>query len=143
MFWLTMSLDPLFSITASFRIPYLVLVWAGIILIASGVPFYLASIIPVMRAFKEKRLVTGGVYGMCRHPVYAAWLLFFVPATALLTDSWAFLSAPLVMYGIARALVPEEDAYLEETFGQEYLRYKQDVPAFMPYGHMKKGQQAR
>ena len=135
MFGLTRYLDPLFKITL---VAYRMLVWIGLILIALGVPFYLFSAVSVMRAFKAGRLVTGGAYGMCRHPVYSAWLVFLVPGIALLINSWAFLTAPFVMYLILRALVKEEEIYLEETFGQEYLAYKEDVPAVLPYGWLKR-----
>jgi protein-S-isoprenylcysteine O-methyltransferase Ste14 len=138
MFVLTIYIDPFFKITKTLSVSYQVLVLTGIILIVLGVPFYLFSMIPVMRAFKERRLITSGVYGMCRHPVYAAWLLFFVPSLALFINSWAFLSAPFVMYVIARTLVSKEDVYLEETFGQAYLTYKKRVPAILPYGWLKR-----
>jgi protein-S-isoprenylcysteine O-methyltransferase Ste14 len=127
--------DPLLKIT---WVPYPILAWIGILLIATGIPFYLFSLIPVMRAFNAGRLITGGVYGMCRHPVYAVWVVFFVPALALLFNSWLLLSAPLVMYFIAKSLVVQEDIYLEGTFGRAYLAYKEKVPAILPYGWLKK-----
>jgi protein-S-isoprenylcysteine O-methyltransferase Ste14 len=135
MFALTVYFEPLFQITL---VPYKILVWIGIVLIALGIPFYLFSLVPVMRAFKAGKLMTNGVFGMCRHPVYAAWMLFFVPALALFINSWALLSVPFVMYIIARNLVTNEDIYLEKTFGQEYLTYKRNVPAFLPYGWIKR-----
>jgi len=135
MFGLTMYFAPLYKITL---IPNHLLVWIGVILIVMGVPFFLFSLVPVMRAFKARRLITNGVYGMCRHPVYAAWCLFFIPGLALLLNSWVFLSAAFVMYFITGAFVTKEDAYLEETFGQEYLAYNQKVPAILPYGWLKK-----
>jgi protein-S-isoprenylcysteine O-methyltransferase Ste14 len=135
MFGLTRYFDPLFKITF---IPYRMLLWFSSILILLGIPFYLFSIVSVMRAFKAGKLVTSGVYGMCRHPVYSAWLVFFVPGIALLINSWALLSAPFVMYLLVRALVKKEDIYLEENFGQEYLSYKHKVPAILPYGWIKR-----
>jgi protein-S-isoprenylcysteine O-methyltransferase Ste14 len=53
------------------------LVWFGIIIILLGIPFYLSSLVSVMRAFKAGRLVTSGVYGMCRHPVQHGWCFSF------------------------------------------------------------------
>ena len=138
MFGLTIYLDPLLEITKTLGISYHSLVLTGTILILLGLPFYLSSLTTVMRAFKEGTLVTNGVYGMCRHPVYAAWMVFFVPGIALFINSWSLMSAPFVMCLIARSLVAKEDVYLEETFGQEYLAYKQQVPAFLPYGWVKR-----
>ena len=138
MYGLTIYFDPLLRITKTLNLSYPSLVMIGVILIVLGIPFYLSSLISVMRGFKEGRLVTNGVYGMCRHPVYAAWVVFFVPGIALFMDSWAFLSAPFIMYLMARILVAEEDVYLKEIFGQEYVAYEQNVPAFLPYGWIKR-----
>lgn len=138
MFGLTIYLDPRLKITSTLEIPYRLLALVGTTLIVFGVPFYLSSLITVMRAYKEGRLVTNGVYSMCRHPVYAAWIVFFVPSIALFINSWALLSSPFIMYLMARTLVAEEDVYLEETFGKDFLAYKQQVPAFLPYGWVKK-----
>jgi protein-S-isoprenylcysteine O-methyltransferase Ste14 len=138
MLGLTTYFNPFLKITKSRAISYQGLELIGAVLIVLGIPFYLFAIVSVMRAFKEGQLVTTGVYGMCRHPVYAAWVVFFVPSIALFFDSWVLLSAPFIMYLIARALVAKEDVYLEEAFGPEYLAYKKQVPAFIPYGWMKK-----
>lgn len=138
MYGLTLYLDPLLKITGTPDISYEYLVLTGVVLIGLGIPFYISSITAVIRAFEDNRLLTDGAYGMCRHPVYAAWIVFFVPAIALFMNSWALLSAPFIMHLVARALVETEDVYLEETFGQEYLAYKQQIPAFLPYGWVKK-----
>jgi len=131
MFALSRFFTPIFTITVAHKST---IVWVGILLIVVGIPFYLLSIVPVIRAFKAKRLLTTGTYGMCRHPVYSAWIVFFVPGIALLLNSWALLAAPIVMYFIAVALVNQEDSYLEETFGNEYISYRNRVPSIIPYG---------
>lgn len=111
---------------------------SGTVLILVGIPFYFLSLFRVIRAFKAKQLLTRGTFAMCRHPVYGAWIVFFVPGIALLMNSWALLSAAVVMYLIAAVFVKSEDAYLEETFGGEYLSYRQRVPAIFPYGWFKR-----
>ena len=131
---LTARNNPSFRMTFA---PYLVLASIGIILILMGIPFYILSLVTVLRAFKEGRLVTQGVYGMCRHPVYAAWVIFFVPGIVLLMNSWIGFSAPVVMYVILRILVKEEDGYLERIFGAEYLAYKEKIPAVLPIGWLR------
>lgn len=139
MYGLTVFFSPFSRITRVAGAAYQALAAVGAVIVVLGIPFYLCAIIPVMRAFKEGRLVTTGVYGMCRHPVYAAWLVFFVPAIALFVDSWLFLTAPAAMRLMAGSLVKKEDDWLERTFGKEYLEYKERVPAFMPYGWVKRG----
>ncbi len=132
---LTRYFDPRLTITL---VPYSTLATAGTILVLLGIPFYLLSVLTVIRAFKARRLVVTGTFSMCRHPVYSAWIVFFVPGIALLLSSWPLLSAPFVMYLVAVALVKEEEAYLEVTFGKEFQAYRKKVPAIVPYGWLRK-----
>lgn len=107
---------------------------SGIVIITAGLPFYLTALIGVKRAYASERLVTTGPFGMCRHPVYAAWVIFFVPGIMLIINTWLGLTAPIVMYFLIISLVKKEEAYLEAMFGKDYLDYKQRTPAVLPVG---------
>lgn len=72
-------------------------------------------------------IVTTGVYGYTRNPMYVAMALFYA-ATALAADSLITLLIlfPLLIvvhYGV----VLREERYLERKFGDPYLRYKSAV----------------
>jgi len=131
---LSMYFDPMFKIPF---VPYKFLVIAGVILIVAGLPFYLRALVTVMRAFEAGELITKGSFGMCRHPVYAAWVVFFVPAIMLFFNTWLGLTAPFVMYVLIRMLIDKEEIYLEEMFGEDYLTYKKMVPLVLPIGWLK------
>jgi protein-S-isoprenylcysteine O-methyltransferase Ste14 len=131
---LSMHSHPAFTLSL---IPHPISASIGIVLIIMGIPFYLFSLSSVMRAFKAGKLVTTGVYGMCRHPVYASWVIFFLPGIALLMNTWLGLTVPILMYFVLRALVKDEDTYLEKTFGPDYLAYRQKVPPVLPVGWIK------
>lgn len=109
----------------------------GVVLITAGIVFILFGAVAVMRAYNADRLVTNGLYRCCRHPLYAAWVVFIVPGIALLINSWPVLTTPVFMYLIVIKLVKKEEQYLEETFGRKYLEYKKRVPAILPYGTLK------
>lgn len=126
--------DPLFKI---YFIPYGILATVGGLLIILGLPFYIISLITIKRAFIAESLVTEGTFGMCRHPVYASWIVFFVPGMMLLINSWIGLSASFVMYFLILLFVQEEEIYLETVFGDNYLGYKKRVPLILPIGWMK------
>lgn len=106
---------------------------AGGLLLAIGLPFFLAALRTLHRGFARGELFTRGVYGCCRHPIYASWIVFMVPGTLLLQRSWAFAIAPLVMYGLLRFFVRGEEAWLEETFQDRYRVYRRRVPAVLPF----------
>lgn len=72
-------------------------------------------------------LVTDGIYGWTRNPMYLAMVLFYL-AIALAVDSLVtilFLMPLLVLlhYGVIR----REERYLERKFGESYRIYKQRV----------------
>jgi protein-S-isoprenylcysteine O-methyltransferase Ste14 len=118
-------------------VPHSALVALGIVLIAVGVPMYVLSGKAVLRAFHAGQLVTDGVYGICRHPLYGAWIVFIVPGIELILGSWLGLTTPLAMYLILRVLAAKEEDYLAERFGESYAAYRRKVPFIMPIGWLR------
>ncbi len=127
-------LHPTFQIQA---IPYLFVAILGIIFVVIGIPFFITSVVTVMRAYHADKLITGGIFGCCRHPLYASFVVFIVPGIVLLVNSWIALTVPIFMYIVARILVRQEEVYLENVFGAEYADYKKKVPCILPYGCFK------
>jgi len=109
-----------------------VLFAAGSLLIALGLTLYLSALAAMRRAFRKCVMVTGGVYSLCRHPLYASWLLFIVPGALLFFRSWLLLGIPPLMYVVFRLLIRAEDRWLEERFGQAYCDYRDRVNALFP-----------
>lgn len=124
-----------------FKIPLLpqwLLSALGVLLLLIGIPFFIISVKTVMKAYNSDSLVTRGIYGCCRHPLYSAWVVFIVPGIVLLVNSWLGLTAPLFMYFLLCKLVIKEEAYLEGMFGSEYLEYKKRTPCILPFGYLKR-----
>lgn len=86
-----------------------------------------------MKIYKAKkdRLVTDGIYSYIRHPQYTG--LFLVTIGFLI--QWPSLTTvimwPLLIFAYYR-LTEREDRELELRFGQGFLLYKREVPAFFP-----------
>ena len=110
----------------------------GVVLILIGIPFLIFSVKTVMKAYNSDSLVTRGIYGCCRHPLYSAWVVFIVPGIVMLVNSWIGLTAPLFMYFLLCKLVIKEEAYLERVFGSEYIDYKKEIPCILPFGYLKR-----
>ena len=115
-------------------VPQGVLSLFAVILLVMGVPFFVLSVVTVMRAYNADELVTGGIFRCCRHPLYASWVVFLVPSIVLYTGSWLALSTPVFMYYILRGLVKKEEVYLEKVFGSAYQAYMENVPCILPLG---------
>jgi hydroxyacylglutathione hydrolase len=120
---------PLFVIE---EIPHVIIIATGLILIAIGVPIWVAGSKAVDRAFEEGVLATQGVYALCRHPIYGNAIFFTIPGVLLFFRSWLLLTVPVAMYIIFRLLIREEEDYLRQEFGATYLEYEREVNAVFP-----------
>lgn len=104
----------------------------GTVLMISGLIFYFSTVRMLLKGLKEMRLVTNGAFSLCQNPLYAAIILFMIPALALLLNSWLVLTSSLVGYVIFKIHIKHEYEMLEKFFGEEYLKYKHDTPEFFP-----------
>ena len=107
------TFHPLFEIGI---VPHRLLTVLGVSLIAVGIPFYLVAVVAVMRAYNSDKLVTHGVYGFCRHPLYASWAVLIAPGVVLLIGTWLGLTVPVFMCLVLRRLVQSEEQYLQDVF---------------------------
>ena len=77
------------------------------------------------------KLVTSGIYGRIRHPVYASLTLFLTGT--LLVDLNAATLLFFVLFIAALAVrITREEKFLLEKFGEDYAQYARRVPRFLP-----------
>ena len=105
----------------------------GAILTAAGLTFYLATVKIFLPQFKKGVLIQNGTFAWCRNPIYASFIIFYLPAAAFFSGSWFILSCALVLYGIFKLLIKEENRCLADLFGDEYRRYQARVNEILPW----------
>lgn len=97
----------------------------GVVLIAGAVraidPLELAGI---REETGGQDLQTSGPYHLVRHPLYLGWLLIVFGPGLMTGDRLTFAIVTTMYLFIA---VPWEERSLEQSFGQQYRRYKQEV----------------
>jgi protein-S-isoprenylcysteine O-methyltransferase Ste14 len=72
-------------------------------------------------------LVTSGIFGRTRNPIYLA-MVIFVLAVALMTNGAWFVVAAIVVCGLLdRIVIASEERMIGEAFGEEYAAYRQRV----------------
>ncbi len=74
-------------------------------------------------------LVTHGVYGRIRHPMYASQLLFGVSQALLLHNWLGGLGGILNFVLLYFIRIPEEEAMMLARFGEEYRAHAGSAPA--------------
>ena len=78
------------------------------------------------------RLVTRGVFGHCRNPLYVGNFLIFLGMTLMLNSTLAYLvGIPICLFAYAAIILAEED-YLRRHFGAEYEDYCRRVNRIWP-----------
>jgi protein-S-isoprenylcysteine O-methyltransferase Ste14 len=91
----------------------------------------LGGVPEVVPGHPEQRLVTSGIRARIRHPVYLAHLCEML--------GWSLGSGLVVCYALTAfavvsgfIMIQQEDAELEERFGEEYRAYRRKVPVVFP-----------
>jgi protein-S-isoprenylcysteine O-methyltransferase Ste14 len=84
------------------------------------------------RSRNVQRLVTYGVFGWVRNPLYVGnffiWMGFVVISGVL----WFLPVAILIFAAEYTLIVAYEEGVLESIFGEEYLSYKASTPRWLP-----------
>lgn len=106
---------------------------SGSVLLVFGLVFYFSSVRSLLTGLKDVKLVTTGTFYLCQNPLYMSFVLFLIPAIALILNSWLVLTSSLVGFILLKVYVSKEYQVLEEAFGGEYLKYKHDTPEFFPF----------
>jgi protein-S-isoprenylcysteine O-methyltransferase Ste14 len=103
------------------------LIVLGLGLAAAGIGNFSRAATPVPTYEPTRALVTAGIHGWTRNPIYLGMFLIYVGICIAARSPWTlFLILPLaitIRYGV----VAREEAYLERRFGDEYRHYKARV----------------
>lgn len=113
-------------------IPPIIGIMIGVILIGIGIPIYMSSLKAIRIAYESSNLITSGIYGYMRHPLYSSFILFIVPGICFLFSSWILFFIPLAYYILFRLMIKKEEIYCFEKFGNDYAAYKSKVHAVFP-----------
>ncbi|MCG8572205.1 MAG: isoprenylcysteine carboxylmethyltransferase family protein [Spirochaetes bacterium] len=127
--FLTFFFQPVFFITKQFNI-YLFSV--GLVLLIIGLIGHVIAAVAMVKGFKEKKLLTSGIFALSRHPMYTTLILFIIPGTGLLINSWLFLTGVVLLLILFFLFIKEEEQYLREKFAEEFVEYKKKTGILLP-----------
>ena len=72
-------------------------------------------------------LITSGPYRISRNPIYLMMLLVCIGFSIILDEAWVFVLTPVCAFVVYLVAIRQEEAYLEDKFGDDYLNYKKQV----------------
>lgn len=105
----------------------------AILLMLMGDIFFLLAVLTMRDSWRagiaredETKLITNGIYQISRNPAFLGFYLVYIGVML------AFINIPLVIMtvmtiGAFHMQIREEEKFLEQRFGEEYVAYKKQV----------------
>jgi len=102
------------------------------IILCLGVIFiYLSRKALFLQADLSDRLITEGIFGFVRHPMYLGGLLIFL-SFILLSISLISIALFIIIFILYSKMASYEERVLENIFGKQYIDYKKQVRKWIP-----------
>jgi protein-S-isoprenylcysteine O-methyltransferase Ste14 len=103
------------------------LILIGIAILGAGARNFSRTATPVPSNQPVRALVTTGIHGLSRNPIYIGMLLLYAGIGIAARSPWVLILAlPLVII-LHFGVVAREETYLEQRFGDAYRAYKARV----------------
>lgn len=91
----------------------------------------------ISREIKQGKLITSGVYGIMRNPIYSAFLFVF-SGVIILVRNWFLMVLPFVFWALLTLLMKfTEEVWLEDKFGEDFRQYCSQVNRSIPWFRKK------
>jgi protein-S-isoprenylcysteine O-methyltransferase Ste14 len=111
----------LHRITAGFMI------LIGIAVFVAGIRNFSSAATPVQGTEPARTLVTTGIHGRSRNPIYIGMFLVYAGIGIAVRSPWILILALPLAITMRYGIVAREEAYLERRFGDTYRDYKARV----------------
>ena len=73
-----------------------------------------------------------GIYSLVRHPLYVGNFLMWLGPAVVTADLWFIISFCLFYWVYYERIMYAEEQFLRKKFGEVYLNWSSQVPAFLP-----------
>lgn len=117
-------------------------IWEGICLLVSflglGIRIFAVGHTPKATSGRNTKeqvantLNTSGIYSLLRHPLYLGNFFMFLGVMLFAHTWWLTLIYILVFWLYYERIMFAEEAFLRKKFGNEYLTWANNTPAFIP-----------
>ncbi|HEY1932024.1 MAG TPA: isoprenylcysteine carboxylmethyltransferase family protein [Acetobacteraceae bacterium] len=112
--------------------------FTGVALVAAGLLFSVAARVYLggnwsgtVTLKQDHTLTRTGPYRYVRHPIYTGILLAILGSALALAEWRGLVALALVVFAFLRKIRTEEQ-FMIEQFGEDYERYRREVPALVP-----------
>ena len=118
-------------------VPFLVRLILFILVLGIAISFILLSHRALFKSHHSSdTLISDGILGYVRNPMYFGILLIYV-AFLFLSISLISIGLFVIVFLVYNWMVNFEENILENMFGEEYVKYKERVPKWVPNPFIK------
>ena len=103
------------------------LILLGVAIFAAGIRNFSRAATPVPSNQPVRMLVTTGIHGWSRNPIYVGMFLLYAGIGVAASSPWVLILALPLALTLRYAIVAREETYLERRFGDAYRDYKARV----------------
>jgi protein-S-isoprenylcysteine O-methyltransferase Ste14 len=103
------------------------LIAIGVALMAVGIRNFSRADTPVPSNQAVRALVTTGIHGWSRNPIYVGMLLLYAGIGTAARSPWVLIFALPLIIILRYGVIAREETYLERRFGDAYRDYKKRV----------------
>ena len=103
------------------------LILIGVAIVAAGVRNFSRAATPVPSNQPVRALVTTGIHGWSRNPIYVGMSLLYAGIGIAARSPWVLILALPLLIILRYGVVAREETYLERRFGDAYRDYKARV----------------
>ena len=79
-----------------------------------------------------KVLNSTGIYSVVRHPLYLGNFFMWLGVSMFMRSWWFSLIVSLIFWVYYERIMFAEEAFLRKKFGEEFVRWAENTPAFIP-----------
>jgi protein-S-isoprenylcysteine O-methyltransferase Ste14 len=103
------------------------LIVVGVAVAVAGIRDFTRAMTPVPTNLPTRSLVTTGIHGWSRNPIYLAMFLLYCGIGVASQSAWTLMLMFPLALTIRYGVVAREEAYLERRFGGAYREYQSRV----------------
>jgi protein-S-isoprenylcysteine O-methyltransferase Ste14 len=103
------------------------LILIGIATFAAAIRNFSSAGTPVQGTQPTRTLVTSGIHGWSRNPIYVGMFLIYLGIGITALSPWILILTVPIAIIMRYGVVAREEAYLERRFGEDYRNYKTHV----------------
>jgi protein-S-isoprenylcysteine O-methyltransferase Ste14 len=108
-----------------------VFILAGVAIVIAGARNFSRAATPVPSNQPVRALVTNGLHGWSRNPIYVGMLVLYFGIGIAARSPWVLILALPLVTALRYGVIAREEKYLARRFGDAYRDYKARVPRWL------------